>query len=465
VAARLDYGQVAFAGVLAMVAAGFGVVAGIDGRAAIAGAVALAILMLTIINLTAGLVAFVVLSFVELVPSVAGPTLSLAKVVGGVLALSWLAGVANNRYGRLFPSIHPLFTFSVTAFLAWNLISVIWAIDSGATYVSTVSFLLNFMLFPIVFSAVRTKVDLRYLILAFIAGAAFTAGYGVIAQPNATSFATSPAAASGLNRLAGTIGDPNELASLLAAGIALSAVIVFNRRENPVMRVAVAAAALAMLLGIFLTVSRGGLVALAAMILTATLIGGRHRPQALLGGLGIAAVLAILFFGVATPQARDRVTANDGGSGRTDIWQVGWRMVEDRPATGVGSGNFPHASIRYLVAPGVIRSDQYLVDQPSVAHNAYLQVLAETGVPGLAMFVGIIAACIVAAVRAQREFRRRQDRGGELMTIGVLMAIGALVAAYFFLSEQQSKHLWLLLSFCPALLAVSRSSPDPDATR
>jgi hypothetical protein len=43
------------------------------------------------------------------------------------------------------------------------------------------------------------------------------------------------------------------------------------------------------------------------------------------------------------------------------------------------------------------------------------------------------------------------------------MAIGALLAAYFFLSEQHSKHLWLLLSFGPALLAISRHSQRADA--
>ena len=86
--------------------------------------------------------------------------------------------------------------------------------------VSVSSFALSFALFPIVYTALRDEAPISaWLLLAFIAGAAFTAVYGVIAQPNATSLATSPAAASGLNRLAGTIGDPNELATLLAAGI------------------------------------------------------------------------------------------------------------------------------------------------------------------------------------------------------------------------------------------------------
>lgn len=462
-AAPLANGPWLFWAGLFAVAAPFGIAAGVDPRMAIAGALAIGLLLLTIANLTAGLVGFVALSFIELVPSLGGPTLSLSKVAGAVLAISWLAGISSNQYERLFPSVHPLLSFTMIAFVAWNLLSLVWATELGPVIVSVSSFALSFALFPIVFSAVREKHHLRLLLLAFIGGAAFTAVYGVIAQPNATSLATSPAAASGLNRLAGTIGDPNELASLLAAGVALSTAIIFNPRESAVMRLATAGAATLMLFGIFLTVSRGGLVALTAIFLTAALAGGRHRAQAIIGGVAAATVLLVLFFGVASPQARERVTANDGGSGRTDIWQVGWRMVEDKPFTGVGAGNFQSTSIHYLVAPGVIRDDEYFVDEPSVAHNAYLQVLAETGIVGLALFLAVIIGCIAAAVRAQWQFRRNDDREGQLLTTAVLMAIGGLLGAYFFLSEEHSKHLWLLLSFGPALLAISSRGQRPDA--
>ena len=84
------------------------ILAGVDPRLAIAGALALGLLLITIANLTAGLVGFVALSFLELVPSLGGPTLSLSKVAGAMLALSWLAGISTNQYERLFPSVHPL---------------------------------------------------------------------------------------------------------------------------------------------------------------------------------------------------------------------------------------------------------------------------------------------------------------------------------------------------------------------
>jgi O-antigen ligase len=459
---RLDPGSWLIATVLAGAALFFGVLAGIEPPLAIAGALAVALMLLAISNLIAGLVGFILLSFMEFVPAATGPTLSLSKLAGAVLAVAWLARVANGEYKRLFPSVHPGITVLLIAFLAWNGISVLWAEELPRVVTSVSSFLLAFALFPIVYSAVRTERDLRWLILAFVAGATFTAIYGVLSQPSAAAFATSPAAASGLNRLAGTIGDPNELAAMLVAGVALSSAIVFNRNVNGTVRLAVGFADLLMLAGVFLTLSRGGLVSLSAVLLVAIFIA-RPRVYAIVGGAAVVGVVAILFFGVASQEARDRVTSNDGGSGRTDIWKVGWRMVEDKPITGVGASNFQNTAIHYLlIAPGAIQQDEFLVDVPSVAHNAYLQVLAETGVIGLALFLATIVACIGVALRAQRQYRARSDPEGELLATAVVLGIAALLSAYFFLSEEHSKSLWLLLSFCPVLfgLATRRAKGD-----
>ena len=59
--------------------------------------------------------------------------------------------------------------------------------------------------------------------------------------------------------------------------------------------------------------------------------------------------MVVYFAAVARVDQRDRVTTVNGGSGRSDIWKVGWRMVEDKPVIGVGSGNFNVSSIHYLL--------------------------------------------------------------------------------------------------------------------
>jgi len=51
----------------------------------------------------------------------------------------------------------------------------------------------------------------------------------------------------------------------------------------------------------------------------------------------------------------------------------------------------------------------------------------------------------------------------ELLSRAVVVALVALLAMDFFLSDQFSKQLWLLLALCPALLAIASRRPDPEA--
>ena len=126
------------------------------------------------------------------------------------------------------------------------------------------------------------------------------------------------------------------------------------------------------LAGLILTFSRGGLLSLGVAIL-ATPIVARHKGAILAAG-GLLLVCVVAYIGVLAPaDARDRIIANDGGSGRTDIWKIGWRMVEDKPVTGIGVGNFQSSSIHYQIRPGAARVRTDLADNPSVAHNSYLE--------------------------------------------------------------------------------------------
>jgi O-antigen ligase len=191
-------------------------------------------------------------------------------------------------------------------------------------------------------------------------------------------------------------------------------------------------------------------------------LAGRWRVGAVVVALSIGLLLTGYFSFAAPEPARERVTTIGDGTGRTDIWTVAWRMVEDRPVTGVGAGNFRTSSIHYLIEPGLIRRDDFIVDRPQVAHNSYLHVLAELGVPGLALFLTILAVCLSCAWRAARLFARRNDAVLESLSRAVVLALLALFVADFFASDHLNKELWLLLGLGPALLAIARDSARAD---
>ena len=73
--------------------------------------------------------------------------------------------------------------------------------------------------------------------------------------------------------------------------------------------------------------------------------------------------------------------------------------------------------------PGAILRDEFIVDRPQVAHNTYLHVLAELGVPGLVLFGALLVAGLLAAWRAAREFARRGDPFMETCARAVVLAL------------------------------------------
>jgi O-antigen ligase len=297
---------------------------------------------------------------------------------------------------------------------------------------------------------VRTPKQLVWVLGAYVVGATFAAAYGLAKPPADTAYYD-------VQRVAGTLGDPNELAAVLVPAIVLALGLAIVLKRAPLVRIMLVGAALICAAGIFLTLSRGGLVALGVALLASVVFAGRWRPQALVLALTAALGVAFWFSFIATDVQVERVTTIQGGTGRSDLWEIGTRMIKDKPVTGVGLGNFETASIHYLLEPGSILRDEFIVDQPKVAHNTYLHVTAELGAVGAILFVTILGFVLFCVHRAAREFARMNEPGLELLARALLVALIGILTADFFISEQFSKQLWLLLGLGPAILGVAKA--------
>lgn len=423
-----------------------GLLAGMSPPLAVGAAVAGVFAALVAADLTLGLCVFIVVAFAERAPALGTSDITLAKVLGALLAVSWLAHVATRRTGeRQLFTAHPVMTVTAALLLAWTLLSVGWAEDPDIARGDVLRYALNLALLPIVYSAVRQREHVTAVLGVYVAGSVIWALYAIaFPDPEAPE------------RLSGLVGTANELASLMVTAVALATGLLLGLRRAPLLRALLFAAAVICLIALFLTLSRGGLVALAGALVVAVLVGGRQRigAAAVVTLIGLTAI-GYFAFG-ATEDARERVTTFGSGTGRTDIWTIGWRMVEAQPLQGVGVGNFQTASVHYLLEPGTILRDDFIVDRPQVAHNTYLHVLAETGVPGLLLYLALLAAGTMAAWRAATLFTSRGDLLMERCARAVVVALAAVFIADFFVSEQLSKTLWLLIGLGPALLAIAR---------
>jgi O-antigen ligase len=305
---------------------------------------------------------------------------------------------------------------------------------------------LNVALFLIVFTAVRERRHVTLVVAVFVLGTIFSAAYGIAFPPeNADS----------ISRAAGAAGKPHEFATTLLVGMLMATGLVGLRQQRPFLRVLGAIAIPLAVAGIALALSRAGLLALAAALAAAVVFGGRYRRKALALAVALGIGLATYFVAFASTDALARVSSAGDGSGRTTLWTVALRMVEDRPLHGVGVGQYEINAVHYAILPGVLRRTDLVIDNALVPHSVYLHIWAELGVIGLVLWLALVLFCIRCAVRAAQAFARDDDGPMEVAARACAVALIALSMANLFSSQQFNKHFWFLLALGPALLSLA----------
>jgi O-antigen ligase len=415
-----------------------GLLAGVNPTLALVGACAIAFIAVLLASFPVATGIFIVVTFIDLPDNA-------AKGIGVLLAIGLLARIAAGRErGASLASAHPVVTAGLVMFLGWTMLGLLWAESGSAIATAVFRYALNFVLLFVIYSAVRTRRDFLLLAALFVLGSAIAAAYGLIYPP-------SPGLYDALSRSGGTLGDPNELAAVLVVGLLLSAALAAVRSVPGPIRVGAIVSGVLCMAGIALSLSRGGLLALGVALVLGVFVAGRWRVHM----AALAVIVAIgtvgYFASYASPQALQHITTNNGGSGRSDIWTVAWRVFEANPVRGVGAGNFPVVSVHYLLSPGVITASRYIVDQPLVTHNTYLSLLAEQGVVGAALFIGILGFALRCYQLAWRASRQSEDRDLEILAYALFIGLVGFLAACFFISDEYSKQLWILLALAPAL--------------
>jgi putative inorganic carbon (hco3(-)) transporter len=429
-----------------------GALAGVAPQLALAGVLGLVFVVITLISLPMGVVLFTVLVFLEGIPQLAS-TVSVVKLAGVALTLAWAFHLLR-LHGRvpLLLTRHPVFGYAMLLFFAWTLASSLWATDEGRAVYTAFQVFQAVLLMMIVFTAISSHQHFRWIVWAFIAGAVLSTLAGLAGATPADD----PEVSGAPVRLAGATGDPNELAAALVPALVLSLFAQAVTRA-PLARWLLMSSTVLMAIGILLTESRGGMVAAGVALVSTMLLSGPVRARAMTGGLIVAAGGVLYYALLAPPEALARITGFSSGSGRTNLWAVAIDAFQQHPVTGVGAGNF--TVIEQVFAVGNVSLDRTSdVIRNAVVHNSYLHVLAELGVVGFVLFASLLAGALVIGWRAVGRFARSGDRDTEILARGLVIAAIGMFAAYFFLSAQYEKQLYLMLGALTALSALPNRS-------
>lgn len=430
-----------------------GLLMAIRPAAGVGFAFALVLIPLAFYNLPMALALMAPIAFIRHLPAVwVGPTFAFAVIVMAWLGtLSARDSLAAQRLARW----RGVWLIAIT--LVWLVLTVAWAQDGDAATKEIVNWFVAALLALVYFTTLLNERQLRLVIGAFVLGAVLAVSIGLASsglRPASSALETATYTEGRLQAGA----DPNYLAASLVPAILLAGGLIAST-SSVLYRWVLTSAAAIITIGLAATQSRGGLLAAVAAAIVALFVMRRHRLQ-VTAAMAISVGLIVIWLAIS-PGAFERIiNADGGGNGRADLWTVAWRVFEDHPVRGVGLGGFEQASSSYVLQPGQLTSVELIVDKPHVVHNTYLQLLAETGVPALVLYVAALLAFLAASWRAARLFDARGDPGLATLARSLFVAQVSIMVALFFISGSTTAPFWMLYGVSGALLMLARAPTE-----
>lgn len=265
---------------------------------------------------------------------------------------------------------------------------------------------------------------------------------------------------------------PNVMAGLLVLLLPISITAAFA--QMPMFPVAHRIAVLLMALMLVLTQSRGGLLAFAASLIV--LVGLlRPRTHPFIAAF-VATCLALASVSMLAPAALPAplqafiqnmllVSSSSTAELRYEAWQRAWYMIQDFPITGIGMGSYK--LVADIMYPTFVSAEAL-----PHAHNLFLQVAVDLGLPGLLAWLTIVATAISATAHVIQHSRTPTNQynlqsAQRTLAIGLLasqaaLLIHGLVDAVVWGQVRLAPLVWLLFGLALGLQSA-RYTQQPDA--
>ena len=361
-----------------------------------------------------------------------------AVVAVAALALAWeLYGQEGERSRELGPLAWP-----VAAFIAWEGLSLLWTNDVRQGSIELLFFVLPFGLLAVALARLqwsRAWVLTLYVQLALMALVFSVIG---IVQYETRNIFWNPkvrvdnayAPSGWFYRVNSIFYDPSIYGRFLVIAILASLVVVLARRGDPLWAIAATLTIVITWAGLLPSFSQSSFVALGAAVTLAAILLWRRRSIWLVGAIVVVAAAAV----VASPTVRHKASLSHITSGRSTLVSKGAKVAVHHPVAGVGVGGFRRA---YADAAHLKGKEP----KAAASHTTPVTVAAETGVPGLLLFLWLVVAAL------QLAFRRLGSsfEGTARLAFGLAL-VAILVHSLFYNALFEDPAFWGLL----ALVAV-----------
>ena len=249
---------------------------------------------------------------------------------------------------------------------------------------------------------------------------------------------------------------PNAMGGILALLLPVPiSLLVFNwHNYSRLMRVSLMVVCLLMAGMLFLTKSRGAWMGFGAGIAVVTFFTLARSWKTLLG-LSIAGLLGLV--GLASSPIGQKLFALDllgGVEGRLEIFSRSLLMIRDFPFTGIGMGSFDRVVDTFY--PFFLYSPGQIVH----AHNLFLQIAVDLGLPGLIAWLAIYGTILVLAIQIFRQGRQGEDHfltalGAGMVASQTALGVHGLTDAVTWGMVRPAPLVWALWGLVVALKILS----------
>ena len=380
--------------------------------------------------------------------------LATALTVG----LSLLQQHGQRRIGLLNSTT----TTCLLGLVIWGALSVPFALNQGVAFQFWINFVRTVVMTLVIASSIRNARDLSRLMFVYCGATVLYTGVVL------SRFQLGSGDTWRLGRL--FYYDANDMATLITTAMPFALYFLLGQRR-PIVRILAGVGLAVLAVGLIRSGSRGGFLALLAValfvLLGFTTVSARARL------MGLVAILAVVFAAASdryweqmqtifNPQQDYNLTSNEG---RIRVWKRGLAYMIDNPVLGVGGQNF--AVAEGTISPLARRQEHGRGVRWGAAHNTFIQVGAELGVPGLLLFMGLIATAFGSLRRVTRLARRSGPAAADLSRLAQALtaALIGFVTGSFFLSLAYHDILYTLLAFTLALAKIAHHADTPCGSR
>jgi O-antigen ligase len=361
-------------------------------------------------------------------------SLSVSRIIGIVLVGYWLVDlIAFKKKIQV-----TLLMKQIILFLLFAGLSVLWSENQGVTISRIFTLVQIFLLFMIFPTYIRSAPDFKAIqvVISF-----FTLIMSLVVIFQYSNDLVSAWQFSGFLRasLSDTI-DPNAVAASLVFGFPFALGLILGNNSLS-KRLFGLLTSLLIIIGVVITFSRTGFIALSAGLIY-VIYSYLRKSKNKFSGL---VIIAFLIFGVlwfaggvginSSINARlgSLSTLNDP---RIEIWKVVITAFKSSPIFGIGLGAFPTSYLTYRdLTPNLLRIWDGLRDP----HNIYLQILSETGLIGGILFSAILFTTIKYCLKLINSGFFTFEYPVMLMSALISMCISGIFFPVFF-----EKIFWLV---------------------